>query len=151
MPKHRKKDPKYINLNFGPAALLREEIDAFLAGCEDRPEIVTEYRQSANWLARLVCHPEDMVGDCWFAGFYAAHPRFTLEFMLAMRRALARKSTAEKWLHTFDAMATPHSKTDGAVKAALHTRGVRITSRELGTARATMRARSALQRKRKHL
>lgn len=140
---------KHMNTSFGPAALLREEIAEFLAGCEDPPAVVEAYRGAANSLAFLVVHPEEMADASWFAGFYAAHPRFTLEFMVAMRRALARKSMGEKWLHSFDGMARQQMK-DEAIVADLAERGVKIKPTELRTAREKIAAKKPLRRKRKH-
>lgn len=132
---------KFLNSNFGPAELLRDEIAAFLAGCDDGPATVEEYRGAANSLAYLVVHPEAMADAAWFPGFYAKHPRFTLEFMVTMRRAMAAKSTGEKWLHSFDALARQREK-DGAIIA-----DVPMGSNELRTAREKLRAREALQQK----
>lgn len=145
MPK-KKKPGKFLVQGFGPAELLKADIAEFLRECEGPPPTLAEYRDAANWLASLVVHPEWMAGDAYFAGFYAAHPRFTLEFMVAMRRAFAGRSKGETWLRSFDAMARQHMKDD----AILPTIGEARTSNVLRTAREKLR-RQSLQQKRKVL
>jgi hypothetical protein len=68
--------------------------------------------------------------------------------MLAMRRALARKSTGEKWLHSFDGMARQHVK-DDAIVADLDEQGVKIKPTELRTAREKITPTKPLRRNRK--
>lgn len=135
----KKKREKFLNSAFAPANLLGAEIKAFLDACDDEPAIVSEYRHAAGTLAFLVVHPEELASAWWFPPFYAKHPRFTLEFMVAMRRAYAAKSTGEKWLHSFEAMARQNQK-DGAIEQDLRERGVKIKARELSTARAKLSA-----------
>lgn len=151
MNKKRPKSSKFLNNRFGSSALLETEIADFLkkASAVATDAEMTAFKETAGWLARLAVHPEDLADDAeLFARFYAKHPRFVLEFMVAMRRACFAKSKGEQWLHTFDGMARQNLK-DEALMPDLKKLGMGST--ELRTARATLRKRESLQHKQKLL